>query len=453
MLKSDLIKGNILSSLVIFAIPLIISNVFQQLYNTADIMIVGHYLGDTSLAAIGASTVIFELLVGFTLGFGNGLSIVVARNYGAGNKELIKKSVALSLVIGLVVTLVLTISSRFFLFPLLKALKTPEAILQESYVYISTITLFIFVMFGYNLCSGLLRAIGNSIAPLIFLVISSILNITLDIFFITKMNMGINGAAVATAIAQGVSVVLCLIYIKNKAHILVPNASHFKMDKNLYRELIGQGLSMALMSSIVSIGSVILQSSINNLGYLTIAGHSAARKLFGLCIIPFFALGTALSTFVSQNRGANKGERIVKAVKYANRIGIAWSLFVFVAMLLSARFFIHLISGSEKSTILNNGTKYLIFSAPFYTVLAVLINIRFALQGLGEKVIPLISSVIELVGKILFVIFIIPHFDYNGVIFCEPIIWCFMCIQLVHSFYKNPYIIQFKFKREKVSRV
>ncbi len=214
MLKTDLIGGNILSSLVIFAIPLIISNVFQQLYNTADIMIVGHYLGDTSLAAIGASTVIFELLVGFTLGFGNGLSIVVARNFGSGNKEAIKKSVALSLILGLAITIVITLGSRFFLYPLLKALRTPEAILQESYVYISTITLFIVVMFGYNLCASLLRAIGNSFAPLIFLVISSILNISLDIFFIVNLKMGINGAAIATAIAQGVSVVLCLLYIK-----------------------------------------------------------------------------------------------------------------------------------------------------------------------------------------------------------------------------------------------
>lgn len=448
MLKTDLIRGNILSSLVIFAIPLIISNVFQQLYNTADVMIVGHYLGDTSLAAIGASTVIFELLVGFTLGFGNGLSIVVARNFGSNNKEAIKKSVALSIVIGLVVTLILTISSRFFLYPLLKILKTPEGILQESYVYISTITLFIVVMFGYNLCAGLLRAIGNSFAPLIFLIISSLLNIILAIFFIVNMKMGINGAAIATAIAQGISVVLCLIYIKNKAKILIPSKEHFKSDKKLYKELISQGLSMALMSSIVSLGSVILQSSINNLGFLTIAGHSAARKLFGLSIIPFFALGTALSTFVSQNRGAEKGERIVKAIRYANIIGISWSLFVFIVLLFTARFFIHLISGSEQSVILNNGTRYLILSAPFYTVLAVLINLRFAFQGLGEKIIPLVSSFIEMFGKILFVIFIIPHFDYTGVIFCEPIIWCFMATQLVYSFRKNPYIMKFKNKEK-----
>lgn len=444
MLKTDLIKGNILSSLVIFAIPLIISNVFQQLYNTADIMIVGHYLGDTSLAAIGASTVIFELLVGFTLGFGNGLSIVVARNFGSGNKEAIKKSVALSLIIGLVITIIITVSSRFFLYPLLKVLKTPETILKESYVYISTITLFIVVMFGYNLCAGLLRAIGNSFAPLAFLIISSLLNIVLAIFFIVNMKMGINGAAIATAIAQGISVILCLLYIKNKAKILIPSKRHFKNDSILYKELISQGLSMALMSSIVSLGSVVLQSSINNLGFLTIAGHSAARKLFGLSIIPFFALGTALSTFVSQNRGAEKGDRIIKAVKYVNIIGITWSLFVFIILMFTARFFIHIISGSEESIILNNGSKYLRLSAPFYIVLAVLINLRFALQGLGEKIIPLISSFIEFIGKILFVIFIIPHFDYTGVILCEPIIWCFMTIQLVYAFYRNPYILKFK---------
>ncbi|MDU4752879.1 MAG: MATE family efflux transporter, partial [Clostridium butyricum] len=204
-LKTDLLKGSILKSLIIFAIPLLVSNIFQQLYNTMDTMIVGNFLGDTSLAAIGACTAVYDLLVGFALGIGNGLSIVTARSYGSNDETLLKKSVAGSIIIGILVTIVIMIISVLFLFPLLKFLNTPEEIIYESYSYISTLTLCVGVMFAYNLFAGLLRAIGNSIMPLIFLIVSSVLNVILDIIFITQFNMGIFGAAVATVIAQGVS--------------------------------------------------------------------------------------------------------------------------------------------------------------------------------------------------------------------------------------------------------
>ena len=196
--KVNLLKGNILKSLIVFAIPLFISNLFQQLYNTVDIMIVGNYLGDTSLAAIGASTAVYDLLVGFALGIGNGLSIVVARSYGADDTKVLRKSVAGSIIIGIFITIIIMVISKVLLMPLLRMLNTPVNIIEESYSYISMITLFVGVMFAYNLCAGLLRAIGNSFMPLIFLIISSLLNIVLDILFITKFNMGIKGAAVAT---------------------------------------------------------------------------------------------------------------------------------------------------------------------------------------------------------------------------------------------------------------
>ena len=225
--KVNLLKGNILKSLIVFAIPLFISNLFQQLYNTVDIMIVGNYLGDTSLAAIGASTAVYDLLVGFALGIGNGLSIVVARSYGADDTKVLRKSVAGSIIIGIFITIIIMVISKVLLMPLLRMLNTPVNIIEESYSYISMITLFVGVMFAYNLCAGLLRAIGNSFMPLIFLIISSLLNIVLDILFITKFNMGIKGAAVATIIAQGISVILCVIYIYLKTKILIPRARTF----------------------------------------------------------------------------------------------------------------------------------------------------------------------------------------------------------------------------------
>ena len=443
-LEVDLLKGNILRVLIIFAIPLFISNLFQQLYNTVDIMIVGNYLGDTSLAAIGACAAIYELLIGFALGVGNGFSIVTARSYGANDENLVKKSVAGSLVIGSGITIIIMIISKLFLLPLLELLNTPSNIIEEAYLYIFTVCIFVGVMFLYNLCAGILRAIGNSIMPLIFLIISSILNIGLDILFITKFNMGIRGAAVATVIAQGISAVLCIIYIYKKCPILIPKKEHFVFDKELYKELLGQGLSMGVMLLIVSAGTVILQTAINNLGYLIIAGHTAARKLNSFAMIPVASLSMSLATFVSQNKGANQGYRIREAVRYSNIISIIWGVIITVILIFFAPTLMKILSGSSEDVVINNGVRYLLWNSPFYAVLGILLNLRNALQGIGEKLLPLVSSIIEFFGKILFVIIFIPSLKYFGVIICEPVIWCCMCLQLAYSFYKNSYIKKHK---------
>lgn len=444
----DLLRGKILKSLIIFAIPLFISNLFQQLYNTVDIMIVGNYLGDASLAAIGASSAVYELLIGFALGIGNGLSMIAARSYGANDTKLLKKSVAGAIVIGIFITIIIMIISKLFLMPLLRLLNTPANIIDESYSYISTITSFVGVMFAYNLCAGLLRAIGNSLMPLIFLVISSLLNIWLDILFITRFDMGIKGAAVATIISQGVSVVLCIIYIYSKSKILIPKKKHFAVGKELYRELLGQGLSMGFMMAIVATGTVILQSAINGLGYLTIAGHTAARKLSNFCTMPIVAVANSLATFVSQNKGADQGDRIRKSVYYSNLIAITWGVIITVILIFAAPILVKILSGSSEEMVISNGARYLRINAPFYGVLGILLNLRYSLQGLGKKVVPLVSSVIEFFGKIIFVILVIPKMGYLGVILCEPIIWCFMTAQLTHAFYSSQYIKKFKVNKE-----
>jgi len=438
----DLTKDPIAKSLLIFGLPIFFSSLFQQLYNTMDTMIVGNTLGDESLAAIGACTAIFELLVGFALGVGNGLSIVCARAYGSKDEELIKHSVGGSIVIGIFLTIAIMLFSTFCLYPLLELLNTPENIIKESYSYISTVTIFVGVMFSYNLCAGLLRAIGNSVMPLVFLIVSSVLNIGLDLFLITQMHMGIRGAAIATVIAQGVSALLCIFYIFKKAPVLIPAKRHFKFDKALYGELAGQGFSMGFMMSIVSTGTVILQSAINDLGYLIIAGHTTARKLNSFCMMPAATLGMALSTFVSQNKGANQRDRIVEGVKITNIMSIAWAVIATVILFFAAEPLVAMLSGSSEPTVLENGALYLKINAPFYGVLGILLGLRNSLQGLGRKLIPLVSSIIEFVGKIIFVWIFIPILNYLGVILCEPVIWCCMCLQLWFAFYRDPYIRQ-----------
>jgi putative MATE family efflux protein len=438
--KTDLIHGGILQSLFLFAVPLFISRVFQQLYNTADMVIAGYFLGEMSLAAIGAGTVIFEFLIVFTMGIGGGFGIVVSRSYGAGDENHLKRTVAGSIVLGAVLTIFISVFAGVFLLPILKLLNTPSNILHETYTYLLILIIFTIVLFAYNLCVGLLRAIGNSFVPLLFLILSSVLNVGLNILFVAVFDMGIKGLAAATIIAQGFSFFLCIIYIAKKCPILKPKKSHFRHSAELYKELLTQGLSMGFMMSIVSIGTVILQWAINGLGYLFIAGHVAARKINSFCWIPISSLAMALSTFVSQNKGANQAERIRKAVRYCNIFGVIWCVFISVIILFSSSFFMRLLTGSNESVIIKNGSLYLLINTPFYVVLSMLLNLRLALQGIGEKIVPVISSVIELAGKVVFAFLLVPALGYFGVIICEPVIWCVMCLQLLFSYYRNPYI-------------
>lgn len=436
-LKPDLINGGIFPSIVSFTLPLVISLVFQQLYNTVDAVIVGHFLGESSLAAVGSSAVLFELLVGFGNGFSNGLSIVAARAFGSGDEKKLRKVVAASLVLTLLVTLFITILSRFCLSGALTMLGTPEEIKDEAFSYINTVTMFVAVLFAFNLFSGMLRAIGNSFMPLVFLITSSVLNIFLDLFFITKMNMGIRGAAIATVIAQGISAALCMAYIFSKAKILIPSKAHFSFEKKLCKDLFAQGFSMALMGSLVSSGTVVLQSAINGFGTFVIAGHIAARKIFSIVNIPLVSLGTASSTFVSQNLGAGKIDRIKKGVNISILMTIIWAVILIVLMRFTVRPLLTFISGSTNKTLLDYGTRYMHFCIPFFLVLGSLFVIRNSLQGLGSKILPLFSSIIELAGKIFFTAIIVPKIGVMGIIMCEPLIWVIMTAQLLFVFIRH----------------
>ncbi len=430
----DLTRDNILKSLLAFTLPLMVSLVFQQFYNAVDTIIVGHYLGENSLAAIGACASIYELLVGFGTGFGNGLGIVAARAYGANNADKLRKVVASSFVITVFVTIFIMIFGQLTLKPMLSFLGTPAEIIEEAYSYIWFIAIFSGVLFAYNLLSGLLRAIGDSFMPLVFLIISSLLNIFLDILMIVKFNLGVKGTACVYEVLFFISAVFCFFYILGKVKILIPAKKHFKVESKLYRDLIGQGLSMALMSAIVSSSSVVLQAPINSFGTMIIAGHISARKIFGITNIPLTAIGIASATFVSQNLGAQKIERIKNGVRTANLMCIIWGILCTIAIPLSAKILISAISGSSNQEVISYGSKYIIFMQPFYAVLGILVVTRNSLQGLGSKIVPLFSSVIEFLGKVLFTVLIIPKTGIWGIIMCEPLIWCAMTVQLVWAY-------------------
>lgn len=434
----DLLNGSIFKSILFFTIPIITSYLFQQLYNTADTIIVGHYLREDSLAAIGACAAIFEIILFLGNGFGTGCSIVIARAFGTGDREYLKRTVAASVIIVAVVSVLIMLASFVFLRPVLVILGTPPEILEGAMSYISIVGIFSGVLFAYNFLAGMLRAIGNSFMPLIFLLLSSVLNVVLDILLITKLGMGVEGTAIATVIAQGVSVVLCIIYIFKGAKILIPHAASFKIRGTdagrLYKELLGQGLSMALMLSIVGSGTLVLQSAINTFGKFIIAGHTAARKVFSLSSVVIFSIGMTSSTFVSQNYGAGNIPRVKKGVKIAVLMTVCYGIFLTLISFFIIRPVFKFISGSENEQLLNYGTKYLQFAFPFFTVLGPLIILRNSLQGIGAKVLPLISSIVELAGKILFTLILIPHLGIWGIILCEPLIWCVMTTQLAFAF-------------------
>lgn len=436
----DFLHGNILPPLIQFAIPVFLSLVFQQLYNTVDTIIIGHTLGETSLAAMGSASAVYDLFLGFTNGMGSGLAIVTARSFGTGNRRQLKKTTAAALIIAAATSLIVTLIAYVTLNPFLRFLKTEESVLPQAYAYVSTIVMFFVVALAYNLCSGLMRAIGNSVMPLVFLMISSVSNIGLDLLFIVVFRMGIRGAAVATVIAQMLSVICCVVYILKKVPILIPEKEDFRFDRELYQEMVAQGISMGLMTCIVSSGTAILQSGINKLGYLVVAGHVAARKLFSVFMMFSIAMMQAVNTFVSQNYGANQVSRIRKGMKIAYIYNFV--LFSILGILVNfiAPTMVRLISGSDEAVILQNGTRYLRFVVPFMAILGLLNATRSALQAIGQKMLPILSSVIELIGKIVFVMIFIPKFGYLAVIVCEPVMWALMDVELLLAFWLNPYI-------------
>ncbi len=408
----DMLHGPIFKGIVLFAIPILISSIFQQFYNTMDTFIVGKFLGDHSLAAIGSVNSVFDLINGFALGIGNGLAIVTARAYGSQDERLLKKSVAGAIVIGILSSVGITVIALLGIKPLMHAINV----------------------------AGLLRSIGNSFMPLVFLIFSSLLNIGLDILFITQFHMGVAGAAIATVIAQGISVILCFFYIIKSTPILIPNRNDFVFDKELYKDLAGQGYAMAMQSAIVNSGSVILQSGINGLGQYVIAGHTAARKLYMFCNMPFTSMGQGIATFISQNKGANNPSRIRRGMLDAYIYDFIVAVILTVLLLFAAPAMVRFISSSNNPIVVGNGSLYLRIVAPNYFILGILMQTRSALQGIGQKLLPLVSSVIEFIGKVIFVIIFIPQFKYMAVIFCEPSIWLIMTAYLLFVFWRDPFI-------------
>lgn len=433
----DLTKGNIIRLLIAFSVPLLVGNIFQQLYNIVDTKVVGEILGEDALAAIGASSPVFNLIIGALNGLGNGFGIVIAKYYGAKDMNHMRQAVANGVCLCMGITMAVTVIALFLIRPLLNLLNTPADIMEQCTGYIRVIILFMIFTAAYNLCAAVLRALGDTIRPLIFLAIATIINVGLDILFVGVLHMDVQGAAYATIIAQAISCGCCIFYIIKKCPELHLKPSDFTLRKYLISDLMGQGMAMAFMLCFVSIGTLILQGAINKFGTGIITAHTIARKLSEIFMMPFSTLGVAAATFTGQNYGAGRFDRIRIGIRDAILLSWVWAIIVIAAVYLLAPFLIDLISGATTVEIIETARRYLRFDTPFYFVLGVLIVIRNAMQGLGRKIIPMISSGIELVGKLVVAWVLADRMGYFGIILSEPATWILCTILLSITFFTD----------------
>ena len=426
-----LTEGTPWKQILLFSIPIFWGNVFQLLYSLVDTKIVGSTLGTEALAAVGSVSTLHTLMTGFLNGLTLGFSLITAMCFGAKNRKRLKKSFAAAISLGVLTTLALVLMLMIFLHPVLNLLHVPQAQFAMAYAYISVLIAGLFATLFYNLCANTLRAIGDALTPLIFLIVATVSNIGLDYLFILGFRMGVQGAAYATVLAQLLSVVLCLIRIFRKFPILHIQKVDFRFDRELIAEMYKSGLSMGLMSCLVGIGTILLQSAINTLGTTVIVAHTAARKVFELVSLPNSVLGSAMATYCGQNYGARRFDRIRQGIRASLIIAAVWAVVVFLICHTIEGKLIQFVASTTNPDVIYWGSIYLKVDMSFIVICGVIVILRNSMQGFGDRVIPVFSSCIELAGKIIFAFVFAPMFAYWGIIWAEPMVWIAMVIPLI----------------------
>lgn len=426
-----LTEGMPWKQILLFSIPIFWGNVFQLLYSLVDTKIVGSTLGTEALAAVGSVSTLHTLMTGFLNGLTLGFSLITAMCFGAKNRKRLKKSFAAAISLGVLTTLALVLMLMIFLHPVLNLLHVPQAQFEMAYAYISVLIVGLFATLFYNLCANTLRAIGDALTPLIFLIVATVSNIGLDYLFILGFQMGVQGAAYATVLAQLLSVVLCLIRIFRKFPILHIQKEDFRFDRELMAEMYKSGLSMGLMSCLVGIGTILLQSAINTLGTTVIVAHTAARKVFELVSLPNSVLGSAMATYCGQNYGARRFDRIRQGIRASLIIAAVWAVVVFLICHTVEGKLIQFVASTTNPDVIYWGSTYLKVDMSFIVICGVIVILRNSMQGFGDRVIPVFSSCIELAGKIIFAFVFAPMFAYWGIIWAEPLVWIAMVIPLI----------------------
>lgn len=438
----DLTNGSPMKLIPGFMLPLLLGMLFQQLYNMVDTIIVGRFLGINALAGVGSTGSINFLVIGFVLGMCIGFAIPVAREFGSKDFAALRKFVGNTVWTAGFFALLLTVATCLLCTNILRWMNTPDNVFSEAHDYIFVIFLGIPVTFLYNTLSGIIRSIGDSKTPVIFLVISSILNVALDIFMIVALKMGVAGAAWATVISQFVSGILCLVYIAKRFEILRISRGDLKPDLYYTGRLCAAGLPMGLQYSITAIGTILIQSAVNSLGSSSMAAVTAGSKVSQFMCCPFDAMGSTMATYGGQNIGAGKIDRIKKGLLSCSVTGIGWAAAALGIVMLFGRPLVMLFidknnvsSAEDMESIVSLGRQFLITNAVFYIPLAFVNIVRFLIQGMGFSQIALFAGVFELFARGFVALQTVPKIGFTGVCFASPAAWIMADIFLIPAYF------------------
>ena len=418
-----------------FAIPMLMGLLFQQFYSMVDTIIVGKFLGVDALASVGSTAAINFMINGFVIGVCTGFSIPVAQRFGAQDYKNMRRFVAnagwLASFFAVVMTVIVCLLTR----QILVWMQTPDNIIDGAYSYIFFVFAGIPATYLYNTLAGIIRALGDSRTPVYFLILSSLINIVLDLFFIVQIGAGTAGAAYATVIAQAVSGILCLIYMKKKFDILKMHREETRISTyHLYR-LCMMGIPMGLQYSITAIGSVVIQTAINSLGSIAVASVTAGQKIGMFFCCPFDALGGTMATYAGQNVGAKKLDRIRDGLKAASMIGIAYSLIAFVILFFGGKYIALLFMDADQTEIIGRVAMFLIGNSMFYIPLTFVNVVRFTIQGMGFSTFAILAGVCEMAARSLVGFCLVPVFGFLPACFASPLAWIFADAFLLPAFF------------------
>jgi putative MATE family efflux protein len=431
----NLTEGNPAKLILLFTVPLLIGNIFQQFYNIADTFIVGRTIGINALAAVGCTGSIMFLILGFAQGLTAGLSIIIAQKFGAGDKQAIKESYFTGIVISMIVTIILTTISTILARPILEIMNTPVEIIDDAYNFVFIIFIGIIASMFFNFFSNIIRALGDSRTPLIYLVVACILNIILEFGFILIFKMGVRGAALATVIAQGVSALLCIWYIKRNLPILKLKKSDLKISKDVFIEHVKMSLPMGFQASIIAIGAIVLQFALNSLGAVSVAAYTAAQKIDTIAIQPMMSFGITMATYTAQNYGAGKIERIKEGVRKCILISVTFSIIVGLINTFAGYFLTGIFVGFDQKEVISLSQIYLTSNGLCYFLLSLLFIYRYTLQGLGQSFIPTVAGIMELLMRTFAAIMLSKPLGFLGASLANPLAWLGACIPLISAYY------------------
>lgn len=434
-MTNDMTNGSPIKLILSFMVPLLIGNIFQQFYNMADTIIVGRTISVEALAAVGATGSISFLIVGFVQGVTSGFAVITAQRFGAGSENGVRRSVATSIILGIAVTIVMTAISVLAARPLLEIMKTPSDIIDDSYNYIIVIFEGIAAAVFFNLFSSILRSLGDSKTPLVFLIIASIINIILDFVFILTFKMGVAGAGWATVIAQFISGILCFVYSLKKFPILRLTKHDWKFSWRFAWQHLAVGLPMAFQFSITAIGTMVIQSALNSLGSTAVAAFTAGSKIDQFATQPLASLGVAVATYTAQNYGARELERIKKGVTGAAIIATVCGIVGGFVVITFAKPLVALFVGSGQNEVMSLSKEYLVLNGVFYVILGLLFVYRNALQGIGSSMIAFFGGVWELVMRSLVAFVLVSYLKFAAVCIASPVAWFGATIWLMIAYF------------------